>query len=28
HGMKLDYDYEEGINLFYFRNLKSIIVKE
>ncbi|EJO8677960.1 ArsS family sensor histidine kinase [Campylobacter coli] len=28
HGMKLDYDYEEGVNLFYFRNLKSIIVKE
>ncbi|HIC7067736.1 TPA: hypothetical protein ACW5AW_002014, partial [Campylobacter coli] len=25
---KLDYDYEEGVNLFYFRNLKSIIVKE
>ncbi|EAL0791114.1 sensor histidine kinase, partial [Campylobacter jejuni] len=28
HGMKLDYLYEDGVNLFYFRNLKSVIVKE
>ncbi|EAI3231407.1 sensor histidine kinase, partial [Campylobacter jejuni] len=25
---KLDYLYEDGVNLFYFRNLKSVIVKE
>ncbi|EBI2468439.1 sensor histidine kinase, partial [Campylobacter jejuni] len=24
----LDYLYEDGVNLFYFRNLKSVIVKE
>ncbi|EAK7501205.1 sensor histidine kinase, partial [Campylobacter jejuni] len=23
-----DYLYEDGVNLFYFRNLKSVIVKE
>jgi len=28
HKMKLDYEYENGVNLFYFRNLKNIIVKD
>ena len=27
-GGNLDYLYEDGVNLFYFRNLKSVIVKE
>lgn len=27
HGMKLDYMYDNGINLFYFRDLKNIIIK-
>ena len=28
HGMKLDYMYDNGINLFYFRELKNIIIKD
>ncbi|TKX32780.1 ArsS family sensor histidine kinase [Campylobacter aviculae] len=28
HGMKLDYDYKDGVNYFYFIDLKNIIVKE
>ncbi|EDP6907695.1 HAMP domain-containing protein [Campylobacter upsaliensis] len=28
HSMKLDYAYEDGVNLFYFRGLKEIIIGE
>ncbi|MCH5336719.1 MAG: HAMP domain-containing histidine kinase, partial [Campylobacter sp.] len=28
HGMKLDYTYEEGVNLFYFRDLKNVMIKD
>lgn len=28
HNMKLDYAYEDGVNLFYFRGLKEIIIGE
>lgn len=28
HEMKLDYDYQDGMNLFYFKNLENVLIKD